>query len=63
LISDADSFSGFRFEMGPYLTAFIKSYVFLLDKCNLCPLFVLESIESSLDSGEYIDLFKLEIPF
>ena len=39
--------------MGPYLTAFTKGYVFLLDECNLCPLFVLESIESSLDSGEY----------
>ena len=53
LISDTDSFSGFKFEMGPYLTAFTKGYVFLLDECNLCPLFVLESIESSLDSGEY----------
>lgn len=39
--------------MGPYLTAFTKGYVFLLDECNLCPLFLLESIESSLDSGEY----------
>ena len=39
--------------MGPYLTAFTKGYVFLLDECNLCPLFVIESIESSLDSGEY----------
>ena len=53
LISDSESFSGFKFEMGPYLTAFTKGYVFLLDECNLCPLFVLESIESSLDSGEY----------
>ena len=53
LISDTESFSGFKFEMGPYLTAFTKGYVFLLDECNLCPLFVLESIESSLDSGEY----------
>jgi len=53
LISDADSFSGFTFEMGPYLTAFTKEYVFLFDECNLCPLLVLESIESSLDSGEY----------
>ena len=39
--------------MGPYLTTFTKGYVFLLDECNLCPLFVIESIESSLDSGEY----------
>ena len=39
--------------MGPYLTSFTKGYVFLLDECNLCPLFVIESIESSLDSGEY----------
>lgn len=53
LISDTDSFSGFKFEMVPYLTAFTKGYVFSLDECNLCPLFVLESIESSLDSGEY----------
>ena len=49
LISDTDSFSGFKFEMGPYLKAFTKGYVFLLDECNLCPLFVLESIESSLE--------------
>ena len=32
LISDTESFSGFKFEMGPYFTTFTKDYVFELDE-------------------------------
>jgi len=52
LISDYDSFSGFIFKPGPFIEAFSEGKIFLMDEINLAPKYVLESLQSALDSGE-----------
>ena len=53
LISDYDSFSGFKFKPGPFIEAFSEGKIFLMDEINFAPKYVLESLKSALDSGEF----------
>ena len=56
LISQNDSWSGFKFVSGPFIDAYTNGYILLLDEVNLVQKNIIQSLQYGLDSEEiYIE--------
>lgn len=51
LISDEDSWSGFRFAPGPFITAYEKGLILLLDELNLAPKNIIQALQYGLENN------------